>query len=402
VSVEVRTCVREEVSRALAPISHFFGRTPVEERTERFLRVLEPERMHAAFDGDAIVGGAGALSFELTVPGARLPAAGVTVVGVLPTHRRRGILTTLMRAQLDDIHRRGEPLACLWASEETIYGRFGYGMAALTGDVDLLRRHGVFREQAPRGDARLLSAEEALELLPPIYEQVAARTPGMFARSPAWWEARTLGPDAFPWAGEGEQLRVLLELDGLPVAYALYRVAPSFEGGNSTGVVQVLEALGVTGAAESAIWRYLLDVDWLERVKAWLLPIDHPLLFLLAEPRRLRFRIGDGLWIRLVDVATALSGRGYAGEGRVVLDVRDGFCQWNEGRYTLEAGQARRSDEEPQIRLDVADLASVYLGAFSFAQLARARRLEELSEGAARVADALFRTDRAPWCPEIF
>jgi predicted acetyltransferase len=133
VSVEIRPCVREEISGALAPISHFFGRSPVDERTERFLRVFQPERMHAAFEGKTIVGGAGASSFELTVPGARLSAAGVTVVGVLPTHRRRGILTELTRVQLDDVRARGEPLACLWASEETIYGRFGYGMASLAG-----------------------------------------------------------------------------------------------------------------------------------------------------------------------------------------------------------------------------------------------------------------------------
>src|SRR5438105_11399722 len=110
---------------------------PTPERIERFMRVLDHERMHAAWDDGKIVGGAGAFTFEMTVPGGTVPTAGVTVVGVYPTHRRRGVLRSMMRAQLDDVHERGEPLAALWASEETIYGRFGYGLASWCGEISL-------------------------------------------------------------------------------------------------------------------------------------------------------------------------------------------------------------------------------------------------------------------------
>ena len=134
-----------------------------------------------------------------------MPAAGVTIVGVLPTHTRRGVLTQLMRAQLDDIHQRGEPIAVLWASEETIYGRFGYGMAALCGEIEIQRVHGKFRSPVDhRGSFRLLSYEEALEVIPPVYARVAAETPGMFARTREWWEARALHDSEARRDGAGE------------------------------------------------------------------------------------------------------------------------------------------------------------------------------------------------------
>ena len=402
-SVEIRTCTRDEVNDALAPVNHFFGRRPDPERTERFLRVLEPERMHAAWESGRAVGGAGAFTFQLSVPGGRVAAAGVTVVGVLPSHRRRGILTALTRAQLDDVHRRGEPVAGLWASEETIYGRFGYGTASLAGELDLERVYGAFRAPlVPEGQVRLVGLEEALELLPPVYERVAATTPGMFTRSREWWETRSLSDESFAWAGQGPQFRAVLELDGSPAGYALYRVMPSWEGGSSTGVVHVGEAVGVGGRATAEIWRYLLDIDWLERVKATLLPVDHPLFLLLAEPRRMRFRVGDALWLRLVDVGAALSARTYASGDSVVFEVADEFCPWNDGRWRLQDGRAERTTAPAELSLGVADLASVYLGGFSFAQLAHAQRLDELVEGAVARTDALFRTNRAPWCPEIF
>jgi predicted acetyltransferase len=401
--VEIRTCEREEVNDALAPISHFFGRKPDPKRTERFMRVLEPERMHAAWERGSIVAGAGAFSFSLTGPGGRLPAAGVSVVGVLPTHRRRGILTQLMRAQLDDVHRRGEPLACLWASEETIYGRFGYGMASLTGELDLARGFGAFRSQVAAGSARLVELQEALELIPPIYERVATVTPGMFARSRDWWETRSLSDERFGLPVQGEQMRVVLEVDGRPSAYAVYQVEPSFADGSSSGIVHVVEAMGDSPAATAGIWRYLLDIDWLERVQASLLAVDHPLFVLLAEPRRMGFRIGDALWLRLADVGAALSSRSYAEDATVVLEVRDSFCPWNDGRWKLQDGKAERTTAPAELSLDVADLASVYLGGFTWTELAAGGQVEELAEGALERADALFRRlGRAPWCPEIF
>ena len=401
-AIDVRPCKsQEELRQGLAPIWHFFGATPTGERVERFAAVLPPERMLAARVDGTVAGGAGAFPFELTVPGGRVKAAGVTVVGVFPTHRRRGILRAMMRAQLDQARESGEPVAYLWASEETIYGRFRYGLASLAGSFQLPRDRAAFAQPfEPAGRVRLVESDEALDLIAPVYEAVAAETPGMFTRTREWWNARALSDPEWRRGGGGELQRAVLELDGRPAAYALYRLHMSFESGVPTGFTNVIEAMGTTPEATREIWRFLFDIDWMSSIKAGLLPIDHPLFFLLAEPRRMGFRVGDGLWVRLVDVEAALAARSY-GEGEsVTIQVADAFCPWNEGCFRVPGGE--RTDAEPDLSVDVATLGSVYLGGFTFAELARALRLEELRPGAIARADTLFRADRAPWCPEIF
>ena len=168
------------------------------------------------------------------------------------------------------------------------------------------------------------------------------------------------------------------------------------------GKLLVLEALGATPQATTEMWRYLLDVDWMGSITGQLLPVDHPLLVLLAEPRRMGFRIGDGIWIRLVDVGAALAARSYAADDPLVFDIADAFCPWNEGRWRLAGRKVDRTDEEPDLRCDVAVLGAAYLGGITFRQLADGGRVEELRDGAVARADRLFRSDRAPWCPEIF
>jgi predicted acetyltransferase len=405
VAFEIRPCRPEEHGDALRPIRHYFGGSVLpEEALARWRRLQPPERMHAAFDGSSVVGGAGVFPLRLTVPGGQLETAGVTVVAVLPTHRRRGVLTGLMRAQLDDVHERGEPLATLWASDERIYGRFGYGLASQCGSIDVPRDHAELARAAdPVGRIRLVPLEEALEAFPPVYDRVAAQTPGFLSRSTEWWELRRLLDVPERREGGGEHVRALLEIDGEPMGYALYRIHPQgFEDGVSLAFATVIEAVGATDAATRELWGFLLGIDWVASVKASLLPVDHPLFLLLAEPRRMRFRVGDALWVRLVDVGTALSSRSYAGDGAVVFDVTDAFCPWNEGRWRLEGGTAERARGRPDLRCDVSCLGSVLLGGFSFSRLARAGLVEEARPGAIARADALFRTDGAPWCPEVF
>jgi predicted acetyltransferase len=402
VSIDVRPCTsREELKLAVSPIWHFFGGAPTDDRLERFAAVLPPERMLAAHVDGGVAGGAGAFPFELTVPGGRVRAAGVTVVGVYPTHRRRGVLRAMMRAQLDQVHEAGEPVAYLWASEETIYGRFGYGLASLAGSFELPRNRATFAQPfEPQGRTRLVPLDQALDHIAPVYDAVAAETPGMFARTRAWWEARVLPDPEFRRGGGGELQCVVVEMDGRVEAYALYRLHLSFDGGLPTGSTNVIEAMGSTPEATREIWRFLLDVDWMESIRAGLLPVDHPLFFLLAEPRRMGFRVGDALWVRLVDVDAALAARSYAEGQSLVIEVTDTFCPWNEGRYSVPGGE--RTGADPDLRVDVTTLGSVYLGGFTFAELARALRVEELTSDAISRADTLFHADRAPWCPEIF
>jgi len=400
---DVRPCAdQDEYSRAIGAIGQYFNPPPSEELYERWSRTLPHERMHAAFEDGQIVGGAGAFPFELSVPGGgSLPCGGVTAVGVHPTHRRRGILRSMMDTQLRDVHERGEPIAALWASEETIYGRFGYGIASWGGELRIPHEWDAFAEAtAPAGTARFVTPEQARELFPPIYDAVRRERPGMTSRSDAWWADRHLRQEEDESAAP--RRFVVLEFEGEPLGYAVYRTHMSWEDGSATSRLVVREALGATPQATAAVWRFLLDVDWMAAVEAHLLPPDHPLFLLLATPRRIRYRLGDALWVRVVDVPAALSGRAYGEGGPLVLEVRDAICEWNDGGWKLEDGGCERTDAEPDLALDVSALGSAYLGAVPFTQLREALRVEELRDGAIERADALFAWRPLPWCLEIF
>jgi predicted acetyltransferase len=394
----------EEFVDAVGAISHYFGSERNLERAERFAKVLPLERMHATFDGDRIVGGAGAFPFQLTVPGGPIACGGVTVVGVLPTHRRRGVLTAMMRTQLEDIRDRGESIAALWASEEVIYRRYGYGLASFAGEIELASGYSGLRHAPdPAATVRLITLEDAKTLIPPVYDRVRVTTPGMFARTKDWWELRNLDDPPDRRQGGGVKNALLLELDGKPSGYALYRVHMKFEQGSAAGKLEVIEALADGPVATRELWRVLLDMDWKASLTAGLLPIDHPLQLQLTYPRRMRMRIGDGLWVRLVDVGAALSARAYGGDGPVVLEVEDSFLPENAGRWRLAEGNAERTEDDADLALDVGELGSAYLGGFTFAELVRAGVVGELEDGGAARADAVFATaGPKPWCPEIF
>jgi predicted acetyltransferase len=311
----------------------------------------------------------------------------------------------MMRAQLADVRERGEPVAALWASEETIYGRFGYGLSAQDVMIRASRVHAALRPDLPgrTGTARLVDHDEALKVFPRIYDRVARRTPGFVSRSRAWWDLRQLDDRPERRRGAGVLNRVLLELEGRPAGYALYRIKLEFEDATNKSCVQVSEAIGDSPAAVRELWRYLLAIDWVEEIRCELLPPDHPLFLLVQRPNRLSWKVFDGLWLRLVDVGAALSARGVTSDGRVTFDVAsDPIFPDNVGTWTVEGGVARRSRRRVDVRLDVQALASAYLGGFTFAELARAGRAEEVARGGIARADALYRVDSRPWCPEIF
>src|SRR5262245_17419760 len=364
--IEIRPCSSpQEVLGALNPIGHYFGFENTAEDVERFTKWIEIERIHGAFEGTRVVGGAGAFGFQMSVPGgASIPTAGVSVVGVLPTHRRRGVLRSLMKDQLEDARARDELAAYLWASEATIYGRFGYGLAARVGSISLPHERTAFAVPfEPRGTVRLVDLEEGATLFPPLFERVRAQRPGMFERSQAWWETRRLYDDPARRQA-GPKHRVLLELDGEPAGYAIYNVKQDWRGGSTSGVVTIVEAVAPTPEATRELWRWLLDFDWTSEFKADLLPIDHELFLLLAEPRRLEFAINDGIWVRLVDLGAALSARTY-NDGEIVLEVEDAFLPENTGRWRVDGDGASQTDQVADLRLDVTALGSVYLGGFT-------------------------------------
>ncbi len=384
-----------------------FGEHYRPQDVEVFEPLFEADRALGAYEGDVCVGAAAIYSLNVSVPGAVLPGAGVTAVGVLPTHRRRGALTGLMGRQLADVHERGEPLAALWASEGAIYQRFGYGMSTVAASFEIERSRAAWRTaHPPTGRVRLVSRNEAESLFPPVHDELAPTRPGFFTRSPAFWRAEYFYDPEHWRRGASAAFHVVHETNGLVDGYARYRIATEWDsrGPKSTLHLQESQALGPDALRE--IWGYLFEVDLIATIRGRAQPVDSPLMLMLADPRRLALTLGDGMWLRVVDVAAALSARSYAAEDRLVLELRDEICDWNHGRWAVEASAegavVERSTDEPDLALDAADLGALYLGGHSMAQLLAAGRGEERTSGAAARLDALLCTERAPWCPLIF
>ncbi len=408
-SLEIRRIKQDEMQAFFRTIAFAFGGEPRE--TEEFVRHREFFWEHgyylAGFDGSDIVATSGAFDLTLTIPGGELPTAGVTVIGVLPTHRRKGLLSRMMRMLIDDAREQGRPLAALWASEEAIYQRFGFGMATLGTwmSIEPHRAHLRGRPE-PVGQTRLLDVEEAAKTLPSLFERVRVMVPGTFVRDESWYRGHTLFDPPIDREGATPYFIAVWEDDDGPGAYAIYRTKEDWSKGFGAGKVTVNELVAVSPLAAREIFRFVLGIDLMDRVTGALPEGGLPYALMLEEPRRLRLKTSDSLWLRIVDVAESLSARSYAAEGSVVIGVVDPYCTWNDGRWRLETGPegatCEATDDEPELTVEVIDLASIYLGAFTFHQLAHAGRVVENVAGALDRADALFRTDIAPWCPETF
>ena len=407
-TIQIRTCPAEELPRFVVVLGTAFGGPIPEEELPRFRALLETDRMFAGFDGDTMVATSGAFSFQMTVPGGTsVPAAGVTMVGSLPTHRRRGIMSRLMRSLIDQAKDRNEPVAILWASEESIYQRFGYGLASNQGHIKIEREKTAFLgDPGPVGQTRMVSLEQAQAVVPQIYDAVLQTRPGMLARSAAWWRNHTLSDPERTRGGDSILFCAVFSRDGNDEAYAIYRTGGDWDDDvTARGYINVREVVATNPEAYREMWRYIFGIDLVEYIKAWYLPQDLPLELMLLEPRRLRFAKSDSLWLRLVDAPSALRSRSYAGDGEICFAVRDEFCPWNEGEWTLRVGGGQADVVKggtPNISLDVSALAAVYLGGYTFAQLGRALRAEECDDNAFARADAIFRTAVAPWCIENF
>jgi predicted acetyltransferase len=369
---------------------------------------LEPERTLAAFDGDAIVGTAGAFTFELTVPGrALVPAAGVTVVGVHPTHRRQGLLRRMMDVQLDDVAARGEPIAVLTASESAIYPRFGYGLATF-GARWALRTEGTVLASPSRaeGRIRLLDPKDASAVVPALYDAARRRHVGEVTRSDALWQHEF--SDQPGGKGPRKVFTAVHESpDGRADGFVRYRVREDWSDGIAQHILEVEDLYALDDDVDAALWQFLLDIDLVAEIRARRRPLDEPLRWRLEDPRRLRTEaVVDHLWVRILDPAAALAARSYAGDDAIVLELHDGFRPANGGRWevtpTGDGASVSRTEREPDIALDAPALGALYLGGVTATTLARAGRLSERTEGAVARADQLFGVTPLPWCRTEF
>lgn len=410
--IDIRTATADDWPEFVETMVSAFGSPPSEPSATQWERLIDFSKMLVATDRQAgremVVGTTGWLPFDMTVPGGEIPMAGVTMVTVRPSHRRRGILRALMTRQLHDLHAAGLAVAKLWASESGIYQRFGYGISTYRGGIEIDRGHGAFLGRPdPIGTTRLIGRAEALELFPDVYERARRAIPGSLRRTPLWWDARALAEHPVGTGSQGALFRIILEIDGRPEGYAAYYTTPGWaQGGLPSGSLDVLEAVGTSPVATREVWRYLLSVDLMAKVHTHRLGRDHPLFLMLEDPRRLRSWVRDGTWVRIVEVAGALAARRYATEGALTFELVDALCPWNEGAWTLEAesggATVRRATASPDLRLSVAELSAMYLGTIPCSGLLGAGRLDELAPGAARRADLLFHADAPPWCLDDF
>lgn len=398
--LEIRSITYEERPEWVRAADTAFSSLAKDDEVEASLPVIEPDRSFAAIDGGRIVGTSAAITFRMMVPGgARIPTAGVTMVGVHPTHRRRGINTGMMRVVLDQAAERGEPLAALFASEGAIYGRFGYGLAGLFGEFQAESSRMAFvRGYEPSGRVELVSKEEALPVIDEVYD--AAMRPGGVERNAALRDHNfaTVGEDKDrPW-----MYAVHRDDAATADAYAVYWMKHDWPRSVPTGTITVKECVASTPSGNADIWRFLFDIDLVATVEAWNRPVDEPLLQLLREPRRLRFSVNDGLWVRLLDVAAALEARTYRSDGRIVFEVDDRFRPETGGRYELivEGGTARcgRTETDADLAGTINALGATYLGGASFRQLWWAGQVVERTPGSLDRADAMFAYSPAPWC----
>ncbi|MEU6470775.1 GNAT family N-acetyltransferase [Streptomyces massasporeus] len=408
-SPDLRVLRKDDWDKWYDTLIRGFGGVPesAEER-ELWNSLTEFDRSLGVWDGDECVGTAGAFSFRLTAPGgASLPVAGVTMVSVAATHRRRGLLTSMMRRQLDDVRAWGEPLAVLTASEPAIYGRFGYGNAtvSLTAEIDTTRVGLSVPDGTDDVRVRYAVPADVLDVCEAVYARLVPARPGMLARQPGWERLGILDP-ASDREGASPLQCVLAERDGETVGYARYRVKPEWELSGSNGTVIVEELAGLEPAADAALWRFLFGIDLTSKVTLRGRPVDDAWQYLVTDPRRCHPRVRDSLYVRPVEVGAALAARTYQTPVDVVFEVEDAFCPWNAGRWRLsgdaKGASCERTADAADVALSVRELGAAYLGGVSLASLGAAGRVRELRAGALAEASLGFGVGVPPWLPHGF
>ena len=397
--IEIRPITGAETESWVRSTMRSFGKHISEDELKLRIPLQEEARSLAAFDGNTIVGGAHALSLEMNIPGGRLPTAAVTSVGVSATHRRRGILRNMMTQQLKDVYERGEPLAALWSSESIIYGRFGYGIGSFHEHWTINKQHTAFTEsKKPKPNLEYVNLEKVQKEFPDIYRRALVNRPGAIQPPTFHWDRLIAEQQRLQREGSEAMFFVTYKEAGQIDGYVSYQIKGE--------TVVVSDLITVTDKAHAELWKYCSEIDLMSTTEADHRPVDAPIMWMLSDPRRLQRTTADALWVRLVNICNALSERHYMELGRLVLEVKDSFCPWNDARYELEGGPegsiCRLSSKSPDVVLSASDLASVYLGTVNFTTLSRAGRIEEQTNKALLRADVMFATELKPWCPYEF
>ena len=369
--------------------------------------LIDPDRTYGAFDGPSIVGTARSFPSPLTVPGpVELAVAAVTGVTVRASHRRRGVLTQMMRRQLDELARRGEPVAILIASEAPIYGRFGYGAASENARIEVAADRVRFTGPAPCGAVRYVDAGGFRRLAPPVYERFRVAQPGAIGRSARWWDMTT-GVLPRPGADPPGFMAVHTDDAGEPRGYVRYTVAEAWAGRAAASSIVLKDLVATSDDAYEALWRFVTSADWIVSVAGDDRPTREPLSSLVNDPRHVVQRDrADFLWVHLVDIPAALEARRYRVADRIVIDVAAGSGTPECVRVALDGGPdgatCTTTDEAADLTLTRSDLGAAYLGSTPLWPAAAGRRVDAHRPGAVEAFDRMFGEDRPAWCHTWF
>ena len=405
--IDLRVATADDWTAICDLMGYVFHETFTDEIRATELTVFEPDRAIVAEDGKTIVGHAAAYSREMVVPGgSSVPAAHVTLVGVAPTHRRRGLLRRMMERQLGDIAAAGrEPIAALWASETKIYPRFGYGMATQMLNIDATTREVQLPQSPATGTFRLVKPADATSELAALYETVRPGKAGWSDRDERWWKYVLNDPESARH-GATELHAVIHDTPDGPSGYALWRVKEGWDRHGPNSETQVREVVATDAQTYLAIWRFLFGIDLTRSTSSRYLAADEALLHLVDEPRRLGGHLASGLWVRIVDLPAALQARLYRCPVDVVLEVSDPILESNAGRWRLTGGSGgascTRTDDPADLACTVLELGAAYLGGTSLTALAAAGRVRELTPGALDAASTAFGWHRLPYPTESF
>lgn len=405
---DIRAITDDQVPEFRARFEEAFGRDVSDKDDDgdtRFKALLPLGRTRAAFAGGQIIGTAACYELGLTVPGGTVPMAGTTMVSVRSTHRRRGILSAMMLDHLDDARMRGEPVAGLWASESSIYGRYGYGAATERHSVELDTSSVRFADSSATGTAKLIEADEAAAVFPPIYEAVVQSRPGMLARDEADWKWTTFYDPAHWREGLSSKRFVVHTGPSADDGYAIYRQKDKWQGFIPEGSVRVAQLIAASPGAHQGLWSFLTSIDLFPQVSAWNQPVDDELSLRIQDPRRVKRYVWDALWLRILDVSAALEARAYAADGAIRLGITDKRFPDNDATYEVVSsdGESRcvKVDGPAEVTMNVDSLGSLYLGGGQIGPLARAHRVHGPAEAIQR-AGRFFGWRPAPWCPFVF
>ena len=404
--VEIRHITEKEHQEYLQIVYTVFGMKPVKEYLKRRKHTMESDRCLAAYVDGKIVGANGVLSFTLSIPKGTVKAGGIIDVVVYPTHRRQGIMSKLMKRQLNEILNKNEPIAFLYSADSGTYGRFGFGLATFQESWEIQRTDTKFRKTLTdynnAKNIEMVSAKEISNIMPKIYNETWYYRPGMIKRGKPRWDRLKLEMERQDIPGISSY--ALFKKNGNPEGYVNYRLDLNTTATN--GNLMINEIISTTNEAHLNLLNFCLNIDGVKKITSKSRPLDDPITWILEEPRKLYRNVEDQLHLRILDVPNALISRKYNTDGQITMLIKDNIFESNNTKFILKTFgdivTCEKTDLPHDITIDIRELGSLYLGGTNWLNLWKSKLIETNSFEKLQLADQMFYSTQSPWCADYF